>query len=244
MYFRDIFQDVLFMANIILIDTATEICSVALSIDGKVRWNMESSEKMAHSVLLAQYLQTLVAYMRTESIRTDAVAVSCGPGSYTGLRIGVSTAKGVCFGADVPLLAVNTLKLMAKGYIARHGKPDDQSWLCPMIDARRMEVYTAFYDGDLNLMRKISADIIDGDAYADILSSHRIICFGDGAAKCKGTLSHPNVSFVDGITPLASDMAALAEQCYAEKDFKDVAYFEPFYLKEFVATVSKNKFGI
>ena len=232
------------MANIILIDTATEICSVALSVDGKVVWDKESSEKMAHSVLLAQYLQSLEDYMRKESIRTDAVAVSCGPGSYTGLRIGVSTAKGLCFGANVPLLAINTLKLMAKGYINRYGKPSDGSWLCPMIDARRMEVYTAFFDGDLTLKREISADIIEGVSYAEILSSNKIICFGNGSAKCQGTLSHPNVSFVDGISPLATDMAELAEQCFRDKDFKDVAYFEPFYLKEFVATVSKNKFGI
>jgi universal bacterial protein YeaZ len=232
------------MANIILIDTATEICSVALSFDGKVEWNKESSEGMAHSVLLAQYLQEMESFMRNRSIKADAVAVSCGPGSYTGLRIGVSTAKGLCFGSDIPLLAINTLKLMAQGYIKAHGKPEDDSWLCPMIDARRMEVYTAFFDGELNLMKDISADIIDSNSYADILSKRKIICFGNGSSKCRGTLSHPNVSFIDGILPLASDMAELAEQCFRNKEFKDVAYFEPFYLKEFVATVSKNKFGI
>ncbi|MBR3519378.1 MAG: tRNA (adenosine(37)-N6)-threonylcarbamoyltransferase complex dimerization subunit type 1 TsaB [Paludibacteraceae bacterium] len=232
------------MANIILIDTATEICSVALSIDGKVSWNKENFEGMTHSVLLAKYLQELTEHMRSSSVKADAVAVSCGPGSYTGLRIGVSTAKGLCFGANVPLLAINTLEVMAQGYISRHGKPGSDAWLCPMIDARRMEVYTALFDGELNLKREISADIIDENSYADILQEKKIICFGNGASKCKETLTHPNISFVDGIYPLASNMADLAEKSFAEKDFKDVAYFEPFYLKEFVATVSKNKFGI
>lgn len=232
------------MANIILIDTATEICSVALSIDGKVSWSNENFEGMTHSTLLAKFLQELTEHMRSSSIKADAVAVSCGPGSYTGLRIGVSTAKGLCFGANVPLLAINTLEVMAQGYISQHGKPGNDTWLCPMIDARRMEVYTALFDGELNLKREISADIIDENSYADILQEKKIICFGNGASKCKETLTHPNISFVDGIYPLASNMADLAEKCFAKKDFKDVAYFEPFYLKEFVATVSKNKFGI
>ncbi|MBO7607510.1 MAG: tRNA (adenosine(37)-N6)-threonylcarbamoyltransferase complex dimerization subunit type 1 TsaB [Paludibacteraceae bacterium] len=232
------------MANIILIDTATEICSVALSIDGKVSWSKENFEGMTHSTLLAKFLQELTEHMRSSSIKADAVAVSCGPGSYTGLRIGVSTAKGLCFGANVPLLAINTLEVMAQGYISQHGKPGNDTWLCPMIDARRMEVYTALFDGELNLKREISADIIDENSYADILQEKKIICFGNGASKCKETLTHPNISFVDGIYPLASNMADLAEKCFAKKDFKDVAYFEPFYLKEFVATVSKNKFGI
>ena len=232
------------MANIILIDTATEICSVALSIDGKVSWNKENFEGMTHSTLLAKFLQELTEHMRSSSIEADAVAVSCGPGSYTGLRIGVSTAKGLCFGANVPLLAINTLEVMTQGYIRRHGKPGSDTWLCPMIDARRMEVYTTLFDGEMNLKREISADIIDENSYADILQEKKIICFGNGASKCKETLTHPNISFVDDIYPLASNMADLAEKSFAEKDFKDVAYFEPFYLKEFVATVSKNKFGI
>ena len=232
------------MANIILIDTATEICSVAFSIDGKESWDKENFEGMTHSVLLAKYLQELTEHMRSSSIKADAVAVSCGPGSYTGLRIGVSTAKGLCFGANIPLLAINTLEVMAQGYISRHGKPDNDTWLCPMIDARRMEVYTALLDGELNLKREISADIIDENSYADIIQKKKIICFGNGASKCKETLTHPNISFADDIHPLASNMADLAEKSFKQKDFKDVAYFEPFYLKEFVATVSKNKFGI
>ncbi len=232
------------MANIILIDTATEVCSVALSANGEITWHKENFEGMAHSVLLAKYLQELTEHMKSASIKADAVAVSCGPGSYTGLRIGVSTAKGICFGAGIPLMAVNTLKVMTQGYINRFGEPDDSTWLCPMIDARRMEVYTAFFDKTLNLKREISADIIDENSYADILADKKIVCFGNGATKCKETLTHPNVSFVDGISPLASDMAKLAEECFAKKEFQDVAYFEPFYLKEFVATVSKNKFGI
>lgn len=232
------------MANIILIDTSTEVCSVALSINGKVTWHKESFEGMAHSVLLAKYLQELSETMHSDNVKADAVAVSCGPGSYTGLRIGVSTAKGLCFGSDIPLIAVNTLKLMANGYMKKNGKPDGSTWLCPMIDARRMEVYTAFFDGGLSLKREISADIIDADSYADILKEKRIVCFGNGALKCKETLTHPNVTFVEDICPIASDMAELAEECYAKKEIQDVAYFEPFYLKEFVATVSKNKFGI
>ncbi len=232
------------MANIILIDTSTEVCSVALSNNGKIVWEKVSDESMNHSVLLAKYIQELTEEMRIQGIQADAVAVSCGPGSYTGLRIGVSTAKGLCFGANIPLLAVNTLQVMAQGYLNRHGAVAEGTWMCPMIDARRMEVYTAFYDNSLSLQREISADIIDSESYSDLLSSHKIICFGNGASKCKDTLTHPNVSFVDGITPLAADMAPLAEAAYEKKEFQDVAYFEPFYLKEFVATVSKNKLGV
>lgn len=232
------------MANIILIDTSTEVCSVALSQNGIILWEKVSEESMNHSVLLAKYIQELTEQMRVQNIQADAVAVSCGPGSYTGLRIGVSTAKGLCFGSDIPLLAINTLQVMSQGYLNKHGNVAEGTWMCPMIDARRMEVYTAFYDNELSLKREISADIIDSESYADILSEHKIICFGNGANKCKGTLTHSNVSFVDGITPLASDMAPLAETAYAKKEFQDVAYFEPFYLKEFVATVSKNKLGV
>lgn len=232
------------MANIILIDTSTEVCSVALSQNGEILWNKVSEENMNHSVLLAQYIQELMDYMRSKNIPAEAVAVSCGPGSYTGLRIGVSTAKGLCFGVNIPLLAINTLKVMAQGYLNQYGEPDGNTWLCPMIDARRMEVYTAFYDNKLSLQREISADIIDERSYTEILSNHKIICFGNGANKCKETLIHSNASFVDGITPLASNMAKLAESAFSGKEFQDVAYFEPFYLKEFVATVSKNKLGI
>lgn len=232
------------MANIILIDTSTEVCSVALSQNGKILWEKVSEESMNHSVLLAKYIQELTQHMRSQSIQADAVAVSCGPGSYTGLRIGVSTAKGLCFGSDIPLLAINTLQVMSQGYINKHGKVTDGTWMCPMIDARRMEVYTAFYDNELSLKREISADIIDSESYADILANNKIVCFGNGSSKCKTTLTHPNVTFVDGITPLASDMAPLAEKAFANKEFQDVAYFEPFYLKEFVATVSKNKLGV
>lgn len=232
------------MANIILIDTSTEVCSVALSTNGKIAWEKVSDESMNHSVLLAKYIQELKEFMRSSSIQADAVAVSCGPGSYTGLRIGVSTAKGLCFGSDIPLLAVNTLQVMSQGYISKHGKADKDTWLCPMIDARRMEVYTAFYDNNLTLKREISADIIDCESYAEILANHKIVCFGNGSNKCKATLTNPNVSFVDGITPLAADMAPLAEAAFVKKEFQDVAYFEPFYLKEFVATVSKNKLGV
>lgn len=227
------------MATIIAIETSTEVCSAALAQDGKVIWHKEHTEGMAHATLLAPYLQEMQTFMKAQNLKADAVAVSSGPGSYTGLRIGVSTAKGLCYGANLPLIAIDTLQLMASAAQEKIGTP--HALFCPMIDARRMEVYTAFFDHQLNKVKETSADIITEESYQDMLNKGEIYFFGNGSGKCKETLTHANAHFLDGIVPLASHIAPLAEEAYKKGDFKDVAYFEPAYLKEFIATVAKNK---
>jgi len=228
------------MAALIHIETSTNVCSIALSQDSKIGWNKENHEGQSHSVLLGKYVEELLDFIRKSGISLDGIVVSCGPGSYTGLRIGVSMAKGLAYGLDLPLLSVNTLQVMAN-HVVKNFHVDDNILLCPMIDARRMEVYTSFYDKNLQLMRDIQAEIIDENTYSDLLKERKIVCFGNGAEKCKAVLNHPNIEFIDHISPLAKDMVELAEKAFLNKEFQDVAYFEPFYLKEFVATVPKNK---
>jgi len=168
----------------------------------------------------------------------QAIAVSSGPGSYTGLRIGVSQAKGLCYGLGIPLIGIPTPQLMASMMRDRVGEGE---LLCPMIDARRMEVYATVFDRSLNTIRPTAADIVDENSYADLLDKQSVVFFGDGAAKCRSVITHPNARFIDDIHPLAIGMVPLAEKAFQEGRFQDTAYFEPFYLKEFVATVPKNK---
>ncbi len=168
------------------------------------------------------------------------MAVSCGPGSYTGLRIGVSQAKGLCFGLNIPLIAINTLEILTCS-VMFGGQFDEKALFCPMIDARRMEVYSAIYDAGLQAVKPVSADIIDEHSYSAFLDKQPVYFFGDGAAKCKEVINHPNARFIDSVLPTAYDMMALAEIAYKRQNFQDVAYFEPFYLKEFVATTPKKK---
>lgn len=228
------------MATIISIETSTNVCSAALSKDGVVIENKENFEGQSHAVLLGKYVQDLLEKAKSMNTTVDAIAVSCGPGSYTGLRIGVSTAKGLCYGLDIPLIAINTLKAMSN-HVAKTMQMEPEAWLCPMIDARRMEVYTTFMNTSLEEQKPISADIIDENSYADILSEHKVYAFGNGAEKCRGTLENKNLTYIEGVVPLAKDMVSLAEEAYEAKRFEDVAYFEPFYLKEFVATQSQKK---
>lgn len=229
------------MATIISIETSTTVCSACLSVDGEIVANKEDYKGQNHSVVLGGYVKELLDEVRAKGLKLDAVAVSCGPGSYTGLRIGVSTAKGLCYGADAKLIAVNTLKAMASGVIRTHCEIADGAWLCPMIDARRMEVYNAFYDLSLVQQRETAATIIESGSFADITQTHQVVCFGNGSEKCKSALTDRNISFIDGIVPLAKDVAPLAERQYKAGEFEDVAYFEPFYLKEFVAEHSQKK---
>lgn len=225
------------MATLINIETSTEICSVALSVNGKTVWHKENYDGMSHSISLAKFIEEMMVYAKSEALKIDGVAVSCGPGSYTGLRIGVSTTKGLCYGLDVPLISVNTLEIMAN-HVLKNNAVDANTLLCPMIDARRMEVYTAFYDKSLNQKRETSADIIDESSYSDITSD--VLFFGNGASKCQSVL-RGNFKLIENVVPLATDMVELSHKAFDEKKFQDVAYFEPFYLKEFVATVAKNK---
>jgi len=228
------------MACIIHIETSTDVCSVALSEDGAVLFSKEDFDGPQHAVTLGVFIDEVLSMADSHAKPIDAVAISCGPGSYTGLRIGASMAKGICYGRDLPLIALPTLKVMSVPVLLMDELPED-ALLCPMIDARRMEVYAAIYDRALNPVKEVSADIVTTDSYAEYLEQHPVYFFGNGAAKCKEVITHPNARFIDGIQPLARWMFPLADRQFLDGTFQDVAYFEPFYLKEFVATVAKNK---
>ena len=223
---------------ILHIETSTNICSIAISENSRCLFSKSDSEGMNHAALLSVFIAEAMEFMKSSSKKLDAIAVSSGPGSYTGLRIGVSTAKGLCYGLDIPLIAVSTLEVLTANALQITETLAD-ALFCPMIDARRMEVYAAFYNADGIIQREISADIIDENSYSEILESHTVYFFGNGAEKCKATLTHSNARFIDGMFPLAENVIVLAEKAYSEKKFVDVAYFEPFYLKEFYTTAAK-----
>ena len=229
------------MSCIVHIETATDVCSVALSENGKVIAHKEDYEGPNHSVVLGPFVDEMVSFADSHAIPVDAVAVSCGPGSYTGLRIGVSMAKGLCYGRDLKLISVSTLKLLCVPLLLAEQIPKD-ALLCPMIDARRMEVYSAIYTRRLEAVKDVSADIIDENSYVELLGKQPVVFFGNGADKCKEVIKHPNAIFLDDVKPLAKNMLPLAEKAYLQGKFEDVAYFEPFYLKEFVATQPKKIF--
>lgn len=227
------------MACILHIETSTEACSVAVSEDGLAEFKLEDLQGPSHAVQLGVFVDEALSFVDNHGMPLDAVAVSCGPGSYTGLRIGVSMAKGICYGRNLPLIAIPTLEVMSVPVLLQQDLPDD-ALLCPMIDARRMEVYAAIYDRALNMKRSIAADIVDENSYLEYLDSQPVYFFGNGAAKCREKITHPNAHFIEGVRPLARWMFPLAEKALAGKDFKDVAYFEPFYLKEFIASTPKK----
>ena len=220
------------------IETSTNVCSVALSENTNCLFAKSNADGMNHAALLSVFIAEALEVLKSNNKKLEAVAVSSGPGSYTGLRIGVSTAKGLCYGLDIPLIAVSTLEVLATEAIKSIGNAEN-TLFCPMIDARRMEVYSAFYDASLNLKREISADIIDPNSYSEILSTQPVYFFGNGADKCKTTLTHSNARFIENLVPLATNMISLAEKAYSEQKFVDTAYFEPFYLKEFQTTTAK-----
>lgn len=227
------------MSCILHIETSTQVCSVALSEDGQCIFSKTDFEGPSHAVTLGVYVDEALSFADSHAIPLDAVAVSCGPGSYTGLRIGVSMAKGICYGRNLPLIGIPTPEVMCVPLLLDEELPED-ALLCPMIDARRMEVYAALYDRTLHPVREIEAVIIDESSYEDYLNRGPVYFFGNGAAKCKEKILHPNARFVEDIHPLAKWMFPLAEKAFARGDFKDVAYFEPFYLKEFVASKPKK----
>lgn len=228
------------MACILHIETSTKACSVALSENGSLIFHKEDLDGPNHAAVCGVFVEEALSFANSHAIPVDAVAVSEGPGSYTGLRIGVSMAKGVCYGRDLPLLSVPTLKLLCVPVLLSHDDMPDDALLVPMIDARRMEVYSAVYDRSLHEVRPIGADIVEADTYKSYLEEHPVFFFGTGADKCQSVIRHPNARFVDGIVPLAKWMFPLAERSLHLGEKQDVAYFEPFYLKEFVAIKSKN----
>lgn len=226
------------MALILNIDTATSVCSVALARDGKVIACKENNEGLNHSVLLGTYIEDILKENQTDTRQLDAVAISMGPGSYTGLRIGVSMAKGLCFGAGRPLIAIPTLQALALSVSARL---QEDALYCPMIDARRMEVYTAFFDKNNRTITATKAEIISENSFADILGRGKVYFFGDGSDKIKNTLTTPNACYIEKVETSARNMSVLAEEYFAARQFADVAYFEPFYLKDFIVTTPRKK---
>ena len=228
------------MALILNIDTSTSVCSVALARDGKMIALKENNEGLNHSVLLGTYIDEILKDNHMDAHCLDAVAISMGPGSYTGLRIGVSMAKGVCFGAGKPLIGIPTLEVLSVPVLLYHDLPEN-ALLCPMIDARRMEVYTAFFDRNNQQVIDTKAEIVDENSFADLLAGHKIYFFGNGSDKVRMLLTAPNAHFMGQVETSARHMIPLAEELFGRQEFVDVAYFEPFYLKDFIATTPKKK---
>lgn len=231
------------MSCILCIDTSTHACSVALSQDGAVIFELAQTESAQHTTLLGGYIDQALSFAENHAIPVDAVAVTSGPGSYTGLRIGVSMAKGVCYALNVPLISIPTLQLLCVPLLLQV-EDADKARFVPMLDARRMEVYTNTMDFALTELTPTRALIFEEDApnpFAEELEAGPVYFVGDGVQKCQEILAHPNAHFMPNAVPLAKWMFPLAEKKLAEGKTEDVAYFEPFYLKEFVATVSKKK---
>ena len=200
------------MSCILNIDTSTNVCSVAVSQDGACIFDKEDHSGPNHAERLGAFVDEALSFIDNHAIPLDAVAVSCGPGSYTGLRIGVSMAKGICYGRDVKLLAVPTLELLCVPVLLREMVTDDDALLCPMLDARRMEVYAQLFTRSLREVRPIQADVVDADTYREYLDKHPVYFFGNGAMKCKEVIDHPNAHFIEGIEALAKNMLPLAER--------------------------------
>lgn len=228
------------MSCILNIETSTDVCSVAISDNGQVIFNKEDHSGPNHAVKLGVYVDEALSFIDAHGIPLEAVAVSCGPGSYTGLRIGVSMAKGICYGRDVKLISIPTLELMAVPVLLGEHPTEEDALIGPMLDARRMEVYAKVMDRALKEVRPIQADIVDADTYKEYLDRGTVYFFGNGAEKCMEVINHPNARLVKGIEPLAKNMAPLAEKRFVEGKFEDVAYFVPFYLKDFVVKMPKK----
>ena len=228
------------MSRIILIETSTALCSTALVEDGKIVSYKESETPRAQASLTAPFVDEMLKERNIRVKDCDAVCVSMGPGSYTGLRVGVSTAKGLCFGAQIPLLAAGTLDTLVWQAHDEGLLPEGCTAVVPMVDARRMEVYAAVFSPDGKQLTETQPQIIDAGSFADRLAAGPVLFIGDGAEKCRAVIDHPNAFFVQ-CCPKASAMLHPATMAYDNKEFRDTAYFEPFYLKQFVATVSNKK---
>jgi len=225
------------MALLLNIETSTKNCSVGLSKDGVlVAYKEENNGGYSHAEKLHVFIEELLKEKNLTITDLDGIAVGKGPGSYTGLRIGVSTAKGLAYAGNIPLIAVDTLKVLAKSLHI-----DKEQLVVPMIDARRLEVYTAIYNSNLEEILPVEAKIIDESSFHNELETCKVYFLGDGAHKCKEIILHENANFIDDKFPSVKEMAQLSEKKYQNKQFEDVAYFEPFYLKDFVVTPSKKK---
>lgn len=229
------------MTTIILhIEASTECCSVALSQDGHIFFERVNGEERSHAKVLAPFVEEAIKVADEQGAKINAVALSCGPGSYTSLRIASSTAKGVCYGRNIPLIAIPTTAIMCVPVLFRDGLPEE-ALLCPMIDARRNEVYATIYDRALGVVKETHAEVVTEESFKEFLDRGPVLFFGNGAGKCKSIISHPNALFLDGFrNPLAKNMMPLAEKAWFNEKFEDIAYFEPFYLKNFIATKPKE----
>ena len=231
------------MSTILHIETSTDVCSVAVSEDSQVIFQQDDHSGPNHAERLGTMVDEALSFTDNHAIPFDAVAVSCGPGSYTGLRIGVSMAKGICYGRNLKLIAVPTLELLCVPVLLRE-LAEEGALLCPMLDARRMEVYAAVYDRGLRPVREVGADIVTAETYKAYLDEHPVYFFGNGAQKCMDIINHPNAHLIEGIEPRAKWMQPLAERRLWNGQTEDVAYFTPFYLKDFVAKQPKNLLNI
>ena len=222
------------MAYILNIETATKNCSVSLAKDGKTIALKELNDGgYSHAEKLHEFIKVVIAEANIAITDINAIAVSKGPGSYTGLRIGVSAAKGLCFALNIPLISINTLQSLAQSVTF------NDSYIIPLLDARRMEVYSAIFKNN-STVRNVKAEIIDASSFNEYLDKNTIYFLGDGAEKCKTLITHKNAIFIDGKFPSAKEMSVLSYEKYKKNDIEDVAYFEPFYLKDFVVTTSKT----
>lgn len=227
------------MAILLNIETATKNCSVSLSENENILTLIELNEgQFSHAEKLHTFILTVLKDSGKEMHHIDAIAVSKGPGSYTGLRIGVSAAKGLCFALDKPLISIPTLSSLASSIEA-----ENNEFIIPLLDARRMEVYSAVFNNNEQI-RETKAEIIDSNSFNEFLEKGKTHFLGDGAAKCKEIIKHDNAVFLDNYFPSAKEMAKLAFKKYQTNSFEDVAYFEPYYLKDFVAGIPKNYFNI
>ena len=233
------------MALILHIETASPVCSVALANDGQLIGLKESSEEKAHSSRLTVMIEEMANEVGWRFDQLDAISLSLGPGSYTGLRIGTSIAKGIAYGLSIPIIGIPTLTALANGFIAKrsdsNNKLNNNSLLCPMLDARRMEVYTALFDSRMAEIRPVEALIIQEESFRELVDRQEVWFFGTGSGKVKGVISHPNARFDPAFQLSAAYQTTLADSLFRRKEFLDTAYFEPHYLKEFLATIPKNK---
>lgn len=219
------------MALILSLETTTNVCSVALHQEGKLIASKENYASQSHSRLLAVFIKDILAELDLRANQLEAIAVSQGPGSYTGIRIGVSTAKGLCYALSVPLISVNTLLAMAYG--VNKYTFEENVVLCPMIDARRMEVYTLAMDIHANILIEAMPLIIDQESFSNLLINNKVVFFGNGAPKCRNIITHPNACFIDSVEASAVQIGRIANDYFNQGKFEDLAYFEPCYLKEY-----------
>jgi tRNA threonylcarbamoyladenosine biosynthesis protein TsaB len=234
------------MALILLLETSEKVCSIALSDSYNLIGTLDITEEKSHASMLTVLIEKLLSDKDIDIKKLDAVAINKGPGSYTGLRIGMSVAKGICYALNIPLISVNSLQMMCIGLIQsgklkKIGNHNSEVILCPMSDAKRMEVYSALLNLNVEFITEIEATTITEISYKEKLDSGIVVFFGSGVGKCKSVIQNQNAYFIENFYPHASFMISLAFDSFLQKKFEDIAYFEPFYLKDFVTTTPKRK---